>query len=63
MRKRIIPGRVYSAHPISNDIKRKSESNRTVLKHQKKPTKTSNHKEDVEFSEQFLYEKWKKNQL
>lgn len=63
MRKRIVPGRVYSAHPVSEEVRRKSENNRAVAKLQKKPSKSSGHKEDVEFSEQFLYEKWKKNQL
>lgn len=64
MRRRIIPGRVYSAHPILEEARRKSEKNRMVVNPQKKPMEgDSNHKEDVEFSDQFLYEKWKKNHL
>lgn len=54
-RRRIDAQRVYTAHPVSNDVRRKAERirNKGNITYPKKRV------EEIEFSEKILFEKWK----
>lgn len=55
-RRRIEGTRIYTAHPISDEVRRKAERirNKNNLNHSKR-----NNPDEVEFSEKILFEKWK----
>lgn len=66
MRKRITPGRIYSAHPVSDDVRRRS---RNAVMHANGETigtrdeGTEKTDEKIEISDSFKFEQWKKKLL
>lgn len=66
MRKRITPGRIYSAHPVSDEVRRRSRN--AVMHANGSVTDTADDiaekmNEKIEISDSFKFEQWKKKLL
>lgn len=66
MRKRITPGRIYSAHPVSDEVRRRSRN--AVMHANENTTDTADNitektDEKIEISDSFKFEQWKKKLL